>query len=433
MARTGRPKGTAKRLPKLRHHKASGQAVVTIGGRDLYCGKYGTREAEQAYFRVLSERDAAGGQMPLKANNAATTIAQIVAAYWPLMKVTHGPKSLSSYKSALRIISELYGDTPVGEFGPLKLRAVQMAMTKQPIPKAPQKLWTRTTVNNAVAILKAMFKWAVACELMPETKLHALCSLPNIRRGENGVREGKLVKPVDEAHVRAVLSFMSPQLKTMIQLQLLTGMRAGEVTTMRTCDVDRSGVQWIYRPQRHKSQDKGFTRTIFIGPKAQEILSPWFKPKLDAYLFTPADAERARLDARTAVAFGLPEAVRRRREKGRGYCRRYRSKRDLNRVKARVYPFQPYYNSVAYANAIANACNRADRAAHVANPEVPAAERIVPRWTSHQLRHSFGTTIRRHFGLDAAQVMLGHQHRQTTEIYAEPDVGQAPTIISQVG
>ena len=32
------------RQPKLTHHKASGQGVVRLGGKDHYCGPYGTPE-----------------------------------------------------------------------------------------------------------------------------------------------------------------------------------------------------------------------------------------------------------------------------------------------------------------------------------------------------------------------------------------------------
>jgi hypothetical protein len=34
------------RSPSYRKHKASGQAVVTIGGRDVYLGPYGTKASK---------------------------------------------------------------------------------------------------------------------------------------------------------------------------------------------------------------------------------------------------------------------------------------------------------------------------------------------------------------------------------------------------
>ncbi len=43
------------RLPKLTHHKASGNGVVRLGGRDHYCGRFGTPECQAKYLRVVSE------------------------------------------------------------------------------------------------------------------------------------------------------------------------------------------------------------------------------------------------------------------------------------------------------------------------------------------------------------------------------------------
>ena len=33
---------STERVPRYRRHKATGQAVVTIDGRDIYLGKHGT-------------------------------------------------------------------------------------------------------------------------------------------------------------------------------------------------------------------------------------------------------------------------------------------------------------------------------------------------------------------------------------------------------
>ena len=48
-------------MPKLTNsfpayclHKASGQAVVTLSGKDCYLGPYGTAESKQTYDRLIS-------------------------------------------------------------------------------------------------------------------------------------------------------------------------------------------------------------------------------------------------------------------------------------------------------------------------------------------------------------------------------------------
>ena len=42
------------RIPKYRLHKASGQAVVTLSGRDVYLGKHGSEESHARYHEEVS-------------------------------------------------------------------------------------------------------------------------------------------------------------------------------------------------------------------------------------------------------------------------------------------------------------------------------------------------------------------------------------------
>ncbi|MFN9605973.1 MAG: tyrosine-type recombinase/integrase [Planctomycetota bacterium] len=55
------------------------------------------------------------------------------------------------------------------------------------------------------------------------------------------------------------------------------------------------------------------------------------------------------------------------------------------------------------------------------------------RWTPNRLRHSAGTEIRKRFGLEAAQVILGHASADVTQVYAERDMQRAIAIMREVG
>jgi site-specific recombinase XerD len=57
----------------------------------------------------------------------------------------------------------------------------------------------------------------------------------------------------------------------------------------------------------------------------------------------------------------------------------------------------------------------------------------VPRFAPNQIRHAAATRIRRQFGLEAAQVILGHSNMNTTEIYAEKNVDAAVKIARDCG
>ena len=42
------------RIPKFRLHMASGQAVVTLSGRDVYLGKHGSEESHARYHDQIA-------------------------------------------------------------------------------------------------------------------------------------------------------------------------------------------------------------------------------------------------------------------------------------------------------------------------------------------------------------------------------------------
>ncbi len=44
-----------KSFPKYRHHKASGHAVVTLGGRDYYLGPYNSTGSKAEYNRLIAD------------------------------------------------------------------------------------------------------------------------------------------------------------------------------------------------------------------------------------------------------------------------------------------------------------------------------------------------------------------------------------------
>ena len=67
-------------VPSYRHHKPTGQAVVTLSGRDLYLGKWSTRASRDAYDRLIGEWLANGRSLPQTAETL--TVADLVLRYW---------------------------------------------------------------------------------------------------------------------------------------------------------------------------------------------------------------------------------------------------------------------------------------------------------------------------------------------------------------
>ena len=253
------------RVPQVSHHKASGQAVVRLGGHDFYLGPWDTPEAKAEYDRIVAEW-LVGGRRPQGSDGVdEVTVVEIIAGFWEHAKTYYRqpdgtPSSeLKNLRDALRPLRRLYGHTPAAQFGPLALKAVRQAMITQGL--------CRTSINRRVGRLKHVFKWAAENELVPPAVYHGLQAVAGLKAGRSDARESAPVRPVPEDHVRAVLPHVSRQVGAMIRLQLLTGMRPGEVVAVRGIDLDTTGRVWTYRPQRHKTLHMGHERTVYLGPR----------------------------------------------------------------------------------------------------------------------------------------------------------------------
>lgn len=57
----------------------------------------------------------------------------------------------------------------------------------------------------------------------------------------------------------------------------------------------------------------------------------------------------------------------------------------------------------------------------------------LPIWSPNQLRRTAATEIRKRFGLEAAQVVCGHQTADVTQVYAERNLTLAVQVAKAVG
>ena len=311
---------------------------------------------------------------------------------------------------ALGPVRTLYGRTPASDFGPLALKAVRQHMIDV------QNL-CRTEINKRLSRIKRVFKWAVAEELLPSTVFEALRAVDGLRYGRTTARENEPVRPVDDKYVNALLPLVSPQVVAMIRLQRLTGMRAGEVVQMRVCDLDRTGAVWIYSPQSHKTEHLRREKHIPIGPKAQTVLLPFLERPADAYLFSPREAEAWRNEQRAAQR--KPD----RKTKVFPCELRARERRKATaHLRVSKRPKRDRFDVASYRRAITYGIQKARR-----------LKIEMPHWHPHQLRHTRATEIRRSYGVEAAQVALGHARADVTEIYAERNLKLAEKIAEEIG
>jgi integrase len=408
-------------VPSYRKHKSTGQAVVTLGGKDHYLGRYGTAASKAEYDRRISEWLAGGRQ--LLTGGKDFTVNELMLAY-----LRHADKhyrnpdgqptrQLELVRLAMRPLKELYGRTLAGEFGPLALKAVRQRMIDQ-------GTLCRLTINEHVAKIKRMFAWAVENELVPSSVFHGLQAVKGLQAGRTEAKDHPPVRPVPQALIDAALRFCRPHVQSMIHLQLVSGMRPGEVCIMRPLDLDMAGRIWIYRPGSdqgehgaHKTAYLGKRREVYLGPQAQEVIRPMLPLALTAYIFCPSESERLR----------HTEQRRNRRSPMTPSQTKRRPKRNPKRSPG------AHYTTHSYRRAIERACRLADKQAHRRQPEIPAGQTIIPKWHPNQLRHNAATRIRKEFGVELARIILGHATAFTTEIYAEADRQQAMEVISKIG
>jgi integrase len=438
--------------PSYRHHKQSGQAVVTLtdgcgGRRDVLLGKHGTAASRREYARVIAEWEASGRQLPSAAGHDPT-INELALAFWEHAQRHYRDqdgnptREQDEYKRALRVLKHLYGPQPARSIGPLALKAVRELMVLgYDHPKyGPQAALARGVVNQRIGRLRRVFKWAVANELVPPSVYHGLQALGGLQRGRTEARETKPITPVAEAMVNATLPYLNRFVAAMVQVQLLTGARPGEVCVMRACDLDVSGPVWLFNVPAHKTAHHGHERIIAIGPQAQEALRPFLRADMQGYLFSPAlameERHQARKEARQTPM--TPSQARRRR------------KRRPKRAPGDRYTTQ------SYSRAVRDACPEAfplpaelaprispegkRESARAWRERLTAEEKEAVRqwrrehtWHVHQLRHTAATKLRREFGLDVARCALGHRTPAVTAMYAEADAAKAMDAMAKIG
>lgn len=394
------------RLPNYpRKPHGSGQARVTVAGKDVYLGLHGSRESYAEFDRLRTRilevgPEAAVGLM----RPGDTSVPDLARAFTEFARgyyVKHG-RPTSAFVTIERVMRELakrFEDRSANQFRPSDLKAMRDAWIARDL--------AIKTINVQSQYIVAAFSWAVAEELVPSSVVNDLRELRPLVAGRCRARVTKPIVPVEWSVVEATLPFVSAPVAAMVRLQWLTGMRPGEATLVRPCDITESGrvklqdgrwitwdglvtlpdgrqVQcWLYVPESHKTEHHERERPIPIGPKAIEVLKPWIEKSLDrqprgtAYVFDP------RLSKRASPA----------------------------RCNER-------YSTRSYDVGIANACRRAG----------------VESWAPNQLRKAAATRIQAEAGeIDAARVILGHADATTTAIYAKRDLNRARELAAMIG
>jgi integrase len=196
----------------------------------------------------------------------------------------------------------------------------------------------------------------------------------------------------------------------MVEVQRLCGGRPQDIVEMRPIDIDMRASVWEYRPRRHKTEHHNDDnlpdreRVVFLGPRAQAILKPLLPLSVGSHVFSPRRSEEKR------------NAKRRDERKTPRWPSHLRGQ-EQKRAPVRARPPRDHYDVASYRRAIRRACEKAG----------------LPAWAPNQLRHLRGTEIRKAYGVQGSQVILGHAELSVTQIYSEVNLELARGIMGDVG
>jgi integrase len=377
-------------LPEMKYH-VSGQARVFLDGSYFYLGPHGSAEAQARYDTLVAEYLANGRRLPMKSETHQAdqpfTVANVTAEY--RREIDSRPNQLGRYRHLCQLLEDEYGDLPATEFGPRRLAEIRDLLVVSGN--------ARKTVNEYIGLIVRVFKHAVSRELIDLDVLQRLETLAPLKRGQTNAPEYKVRQPVDLATVERTAKFLSPQAKAIIVLQVATGMRPKEIFEIRPCDIDRSGPEWFYRPERHKTEHHGVVRAVPIVGAAREALTPFLLRDSNAYCFSPAESAQWFRDQRTANRKTPPRQGHR-----VGTNRKANPKRKPGEK----------FNKDTLNRAVRRACEKAG----------------VERWTPYQLRHTAATAVAEAIGIDKARALLSHTSLKMTERYVHQAQDEARAI-----
>ena len=197
-----RRRSRSKSAPSYRLHKPSGQAIVSIGGKMHYLGRFDSPESHELYRRLLAEVWASDtdqpnstDQIPISSDQGTLkeiTILELAVCYGKEANRYYrkNGKPTSEWENAKRVLRELtslYGTTLANEFGPLRFQAFRNIYIKRGC--------TRTTINKYMVHIKKMFQHAGKMELLPMECFWRIRDVGNLIQGRSDAREGRDVLP----------------------------------------------------------------------------------------------------------------------------------------------------------------------------------------------------------------------------------------------
>jgi integrase len=369
------------RMPKYRKHSTRNVGFVEWKKkRHYFKGAYNSIQSIAEYKKFVLEHVGSVAASPKPIASPGCTVNVLCRDFLVQLR-EQSLKNLrgtyGNYRNALQPFCKRYGNEQAASIGPRLLKEWQKELASKEL--------SRGYINGSISKIKQVWRWAASEEILPASVWHGLQSVKSLAPGKTPAREAVKRKPLPWSHLQELLPSLSPNVRAMVLLQWHSGARSQSIVMACPSQFERDGDFLLWRP-RHKTETWGEGKELVIplGPRAQEVIGPFLKGRPDRPMFCP---------------------------RWFGKNPRYGDR----------------YTSGSYHDCIQHAIRRLNKRNQVAH--VPA----LPLWTPHQLRHAKGHAVRKIYGLEAAQAVLGHESLSATEIYSARRLDLAKKVAWETG
>lgn len=141
----------------------------------------------------------------------------------------------------------------------------------------------RRTINQWVGWVRGMFRWAAQNNLIDPRAAAELSLLEPLRYGRSRAKEHGDGVIVTLGMVLRLLPELNEVVRAMVRVQWCTGMRPGEVVSMKWAElVDVDGVT-VYRPGQHKTKHHNRQRVVVLVRDVLSVVDA--QPRRDAHVW----------------------------------------------------------------------------------------------------------------------------------------------------
>ena len=390
--------------PKYAYH-LSGQARVWLDGQWYYLGEHDSPKSYARYYALCDQYHANDQKMPKSLEThpsecSPVTVRCVTADFreYIAAKFAHDKSRKKAFENLCNMVDDEYADVAADQFGPRRLAKLRELLVATKNGK--KKHNTRRYINGQVKDIVRIFEKAVSRELIKVDVIIALRTLEPLREGETKAEESECREAVDIEAVRLTAKFLSPVIKSMVCIQVGTGMRPSELFRMRPADIEkRADGVWVYRPNKHKTSHHGKSKAVPIVGAVKKTLKPYLEGRDESdFCFKPEESAQWHRELRSAARVTpMSEGDR------PGYTRATRS------GGAKPSPYKSQFDKNSYRQAVVRAAKKAG----------------TDHWTPYQLRHTAASVINDALGIDKTQALLGHSKRAMTEHYAKQSLNKA--------